>query len=213
MAKVKETHVGMVFGRLTVKELYHTRDHRGVALWMAICDCSCGNLKSIMVQSLGVVSNSCGCYANITHGLTKSKTWEAWRAMWKRTTNPRVKTYSFYKDKVPPIEWKDFKVFLADMGIAPEGLSLERRDNSLGYSKENCYWASYKQQNRNRRSVKLLEVDGEMLTNREIAVKAGVSAAAITYRRKNSLDPLTGKKLPVSYEDLCKEYAKNANTN
>jgi hypothetical protein len=46
--------------------------------------------------------------------------------------------------------WAVFENFLADMGPKPPGLTLERRNNNLGYSKENCYWATWDQQALNK---------------------------------------------------------------
>ena len=37
-------------------------------------------------------------------------------------------------------EWDKFADFLSDMGERPRGMSLLRKDKSLGFSKENCYW-------------------------------------------------------------------------
>jgi hypothetical protein len=46
-------------------------------------------------------------------------------------------------------------------GRPPEGHSLERKDNDGPYSKENCVWATVPEQNRNRRSTRFIEFQGE----------------------------------------------------
>jgi hypothetical protein len=54
-------------------------------------------------------------------------------------------------------QWlKSFSAFLKDMGPRPPGTTLERKNNKLGYCPGNCCWAGYREQNRNRRTTKLL---------------------------------------------------------
>ena len=74
--------------------------------------------------------------------------------MRQRCNNPRHPEYHRYGArgiKVAP-EWDTFAQFIADMGVKPSpDLSLEREDNSLGYSKANCKWEVKSIQSYNQR--------------------------------------------------------------
>ena len=48
--------------------------------------------------------------------------------------------------------WHSFENFLADMGVCPEGLTLDRIDNCGNYEPGNCRWVTWEVQYRNRRS-------------------------------------------------------------
>lgn len=50
--------------------------------------------------------------------------------------------------------WNSFLNFLEDMGIRPEGKTLDRVNNNLGYFKENCRWATIMEQSINKREYK-----------------------------------------------------------
>lgn len=65
----------------------------------------------------------------------------------------RVSHREEYANRAIDPRWADFQVFLADMGERPEGTSLGRIDNDLGYSKENCRWETAQQQCANRKST------------------------------------------------------------
>ena len=76
----------------------------------------------------------------------------AWRGMKERCDNPNHVGYAYYGAKGISYDprWKRYSAFLADMGECPEGLSLDRIDNTGSYCKENCRWATWSQQMLNR---------------------------------------------------------------
>lgn len=79
-------------------------------------------------------------------------------------------------------EWKTFQGFYACMGDRPEGASVGRKDNSKGYSPENCQWETPRQQANNRRSNRLLELDGQVLTLAQWSGVSGLKQSTISMR-------------------------------
>ena len=96
-------------------------------------------------------------HASNWKGKKQSATYNSWRSMIQRCTNPNHEHYLDYGGRGLQIyaPWYDFKNFLEDMGIRPEGTSLDRVNNESGYYPANCMWATQQQQRRNSRSVKL----------------------------------------------------------
>lgn len=97
------------------------------------------------------------------NGLSNTPEWRAWWDARRRCTVTTAKHYADYGGRGITVceRWESFEAFLADMGSRPDGHSLERRDNSLGYSPENCYWATPKEQLRNTRKNKYLTWNGK----------------------------------------------------
>lgn len=134
-----------------------------------LCQCDCGAQKTVTGSHLrtGRVQ-SCGCLndekrnAPKTHGMRRSRAWVIWSNMVQRCTNPRNTSFADYGARGITVceRWRDFGNFLADMGEPPAGLTLEREQNDQGYEPGNCRWASRAEQALNKRTNRLLEVDG-----------------------------------------------------
>lgn len=89
-----------------------------------------------------------------SHGLYKSKEYKIWEGMIQRCHNKNSSTYKYYGGRGITVcdRWKLFINFYADMGEKQKGLTIERIDNDLGYSPNNCKWATMSEQNKNKRA-------------------------------------------------------------
>lgn len=121
-----------------------------------------------------------------TVGKHLSNTYNIWNSMKSRCRNPNVESFPRYGGRGIgyDLRWELFDTFLADMGERPSGLSLERKNNDLGYSKENCKWATKDEQNRNRRDNRFITYQGETLTMAEWVRKTGIRQPLL-WRRLN----------------------------
>ena len=147
------------FGKLTIIEFSHTEGDQ--SYWKAKCDC--GETKTVKGQAVRRGSpKSCGCEAKkltqermTKHGKYGSPEYRAWRHMIDRCENLNHKEYKHYGARGITVceAWFEFTQFYTDMGDRPSSAySLERKDNSKGYSPENCIWATDETQNRNKRN-------------------------------------------------------------
>ena len=84
-------------------------------------------------------------------------------------------------------EWRDdFSRFLEDMGLRPTpGHTIERVDNDKGYSKDNCVWATRKEQAQNTRHNVYHEHNGERRTQTEWARLNGIKQCTVSQRINN----------------------------
>lgn len=156
---------GLLFGRLTARSVSRTDAQRRV-YWR--CECVCGRLVDVRRDAL-VRENqrSCGCFATDTrsdrqkHGSCADgrsngdATYVTWKSMRQRCMDPNSDGYPRYGGAGVTVcdRWQDYANFLADMGARPPGMTIDRIDPWGNYEPDNCRWADWSTQNRNKRQA------------------------------------------------------------
>jgi len=173
MGGKRKNLTGKIFGQLQTID-YSCSGKAGVAgKWK--CLCSCGNYTHVTVSNLERgYTKSCGCLHKklsskrltkrlTTHGMVGTSTYKIWERIKARCNNPNAMGYKHYGGRGIKLckKWHKFENFLIDMKEKPKNLSIERINNSKGYSPENCKWATAKEQSRNKRTNHI--IDGKCL--------------------------------------------------
>ena len=175
------------------------KDKNGWNITRTVADyrCDCGTVFSMQCRS-EKGTKSCGCYAKevarklltgnknrTTHDLSSSSTHKSWSGMKARCQNQNHIEYPRYGGRGITMceSWHSFENFLKDMGLRPEGCSIDRIDNEGNYEPSNCRWATDKEQARNRRNSRLLTVDGVTKTVAEWSEHESATKATNIYRR------------------------------
>lgn len=145
---------------LTVIKLHDTIKWRSRFL----CKCDCWNEKIIRRSDLWK-TQSCWCIfkskdyslkvweKNIKHWMNNTRIYNIWRWIKQRCDNKNLKNFSRYWWKWITYDkkWENFEWFYEDMMYwYSDELSIERIDNNKNYNKENCRWATSKEQQRNK---------------------------------------------------------------
>lgn len=165
--------------------------------------CVCGKENKLTTQELKK-NISCGCcnkYEHFsTHKLSKTSEYKSWQSMKERCYNSNSPSYKYYGERGITVSesWlNSFEQFINDIGKKPnKNYTLERIDVNKGYSKENCIWASRKNQANNRRTNYYLTYNGITKTRSEWADLIGINVRTLASRcRANK-----------SIKEILKEY-------
>lgn len=118
-------------------------------------------------------------------GKKRSPEYETWRSMMARCTNPNRPAFKDYGARGISVcpRWRQFENFLLDMGTrTSKQHSLDRTNNDLGYSPENCRWATRLEQARNTRRAKPVTAFGKTQCISAWATETGIQACVIGAR-------------------------------
>lgn len=120
-----------------------------------------------------------------THNMSNTRPYRIWQGMKTRCNNEKEPEYPRYGGKgiTYDSKWEVFEGFWEDM---QEGYSddktLDRINSKGNYEKYNCRWATYEEQNNNKKDNIVLEYKGKQITPKELINLSGLSQTTI-YRR------------------------------
>lgn len=199
MGHIPKIPGGSVFHRLTV--LGYERNSQGRGQYR--CRCVCG--KTVFAEAHQLNSGrvkSCGClrWEGLKRGFHAGKrdsllvaSKRSWNAMFSRCYDPRIPGFANYGGRgicVCP-SWFSFDVFFSDMGKPPQpkGYSIERIDVNGNYEPSNCKWIPRRDQSKNRRNTRYLEVYGIRRSISDWADATGLSLGCIYQRLMKDKTP------------------------
>ena len=143
------------------------------------------------------------CYgidvSNTRPNKKKDRLFHVWKGMRERCHSSNHISSKFYKDRGITVceEWNNsfdaFKEWALSNGYdyskSRKEQSLDRIDNSKGYSPENCRWVSMKINNQNTRRNVFITYQGERLCLSDWSRKTNIPVETIRGKLKRGLKP------------------------
>jgi transposase len=178
-------------GMITLKEKFEKVPNGKHFRYLVYFECDCGK-SGYMCPRTAIKRRDCGCQAGTkrrekrkTHGRASERIYRTWNSMVSRCTNPKNSSYFRYGGRGISVceKWRKFQGFYEDMGDKPyEGATLERIDNNGPYSKENCKWATMKEQCNNRRTNTIISINGKDHTLEQASIVLGLNRQTVSTR-------------------------------
>jgi hypothetical protein len=175
------------YWRLTViKNLW--LDRNKWVLWL--CQCECWALVKRHTNKLVNWKNqSCWCFRKTSYWLVKDSFYYKYNSMHTRCEDPKSDSYAIYWWKWIRCERKTFQDFYKDMYASyvahcekfwQKDTTIDRIDVNWNYCKENCRWATNKEQSNNKSNNRFVEYNWKRLTVSQWADKIWISYKALT---------------------------------
>lgn len=184
---------GMKFGLLTVTGKNGSHNW-GQVNWNCSCDCG-GEIVLDGARLRKGLMDHCGCQtwnrlskAKTKHGMCGTRVYHVWASMKQRCDDIEDDRYGGrgigYCE-----EWIEFESFYADMGEPGKNEDIDRINNEMGYSKENCRWTTRQINSENTRRSRTWTVRGvKYQTMREAMSETGMSLWKIYDRCHRKID-------------------------
>lgn len=188
MGAVSIDRAGRKYGRLTVLERAPRVVGRTNLRWLCRCECGMETVVDGNELARGGIK-SCGCLRRerfLKHGMTGTKVYQAWLHIRSRIFDKRDARYMDYGGRGLTLEpeWAaSFEAFYSEIGDPPsDDHTIERKDNSLGYLRGNCRWATWLDQANNTRKNVFLDFEGRRMTTSQWAREVGLSPHTLFMR-------------------------------
>lgn len=137
--------------------------------------CNCG--KEIITNTYSAkkgIKPHCGCEKKPSY--YKHELFDVWKHMKARCDSATNHAYHYYGARGIKVcdRWYHFPNFIEDMGERPTSRhQLDRKNNNRGYFKDNCRWATSKQNQRNKRDTVYVEYFGDSVCLADYAEEKG----------------------------------------
>lgn len=185
---------GKRFGRLEV--LYEVdKKQSSDRIWK--CKCSCGTVKNVRQRLLITgKTKSCGCIRkeelvkrSTKHNCSHTRIYGIYAKMKKRCYSENDKRYKDYGGRGIVIcsEWlgehgfENFYKWSVEHGY-DDSLTIERINNDGNYEPSNCRWATYREQNRNKRNNIVITMNGQTKILKDWCIELGMDYQSVKMR-------------------------------
>lgn len=205
--------VGQRFGRLVAIKYVGSKRTNTNRWSMWHCKCDCGNEIDVRYTHL-VTGNtrSCGCLLDESRktnnenrrgsvsknfvfvgNLDKHPLRLIWKSMLMRCNNPNAFGYKHYGGRGIKVcdSWSGnlgFENFVNDMGVRPDGTTLDRINVNGDYCPENCRWATTEQQMNNRTDNSCIILNGKSITCSQLCKQYGFYRTYVTHLIHDGID-------------------------